>query len=287
MSSPSVFEHAAQAHHERVALGQADGRADGEQAVGLLVGVGVEFGPQGDALAGVHVDDHDGGIGGQRGADVGPRRQVRQLGVEFRQVGEDRGVGAEPVVAVPLVRGRWSRRRRWRACRGQGDAQAGVGGGVLHGVGSCWGRAAGSGWCRAGRQVPHRAVRRRPAAAARRWPRRPRSARCRGPCGGGRGVSSTAVSGGAAVMSGADVSAGASVSPPSSLHAASSRPTPASVAMIRFAAPVFSSDVDSTGGTSATRGPLRKGCRASTWSDGTEFLTQTAGPGRQVGYRSV
>jgi hypothetical protein len=44
--------------------------------------LGIELGPQGDALAGVGVDEHHRRVVGERGVEVGPLRQVRGLGVE-------------------------------------------------------------------------------------------------------------------------------------------------------------------------------------------------------------
>ncbi len=63
---------------------------------------GVGLGPQRHALTGGGVDDDDGGVVVERGAEVGPRRQVGR--VEVGHVGEQRCVGAESVVDVP---------RRW------------------------------------------------------------------------------------------------------------------------------------------------------------------------------
>ena len=73
-----------------------------ELAVGVIVGVGVELSPQRHPFAGVGIDEHDGRIVGKRGADVGPLRQVRRSRVDAGHVCQQRGVRAEPVVAVPL-----------------------------------------------------------------------------------------------------------------------------------------------------------------------------------------
>ena len=66
------------------------------------VRLGVELGPERDPLAAVDVDEHDRRVVRERGLEVGPRRQLRRRRVEPGDVGDDRGVGAEAVGAVPL-----------------------------------------------------------------------------------------------------------------------------------------------------------------------------------------
>ena len=167
----------AQRDDEPVPLGEvARGPDDQHRTLGGI-GLRVELREEGLPLTGGGVEEHDRLVGIERRADVGDRGGSSAREVETRDLREDRGARAEPVVAVPLGRVDVDA-ARVRRHRGHGEAHppAGVGRRVGRPCRGRSGTGAGTWRCRGSRSATRSRCRR--SAPTRSWRGRRHGAGC-------------------------------------------------------------------------------------------------------------